>query len=1149
MNSRKVPLSFAERTSLRIIFYSLGSFSALAFPYSIKGAETSKTSRAVEAIEDLLKEPAPLPDWKAYLKRTRAMPHGPPPAADAPLEQILAYWHRPPKDSAPDAATQSRLLKICEDNPDEFFRLLALFSEESTEVYDRIKETAERLQSAKSAKNESTIDLLQNWLANHRRHGSIDLAAQVFHASKPAMHNRDEAAAELIRNNRKASMELFLKKSRDSDVLNQTQAICALLHDFRDELTLRQRTDFKRKLRRIGSDKKAKRDARAKAIRQVMEIASAEDDRWFLDLFGDPTLKILPETPATPLALVVTEHAEYWVPKVIGLVKSNDATMRAAAVYCLTQFEGEKARTDATRALLPWLNDPTWAPDSEQLRGRAKLIENLSKLELSESVPGLLKVIEEATGHELSAAAFALEHQHAIVAIEPLKRAFARESDRQDREFIIWTLMDLGAFTRAEKVEAIKVYAKRISTPEGSAEIKEATGVFPSSRLDLTTTLGQQLAGMHRRGDDEIVADVVNFAKQAEITDQETADALKTILAGWHAPPVTGFFIDQLRSGNLAASWLKEMIRDSTVSDTLSQVDDLTGVGRGIQAALTEDARLIAEILDGKDDREKAALLAVARLQATPLPIGRIISLLDSGDKQLAHAADRYLEASDDAVAREALWQRANGQARILGPKRSFGEEDYTVDWVAPKESDLRDLVLKEDGPQEIFAYVGPGNSRLSVLSLLVYHDRTLLRCDEYNGRTRERSVQPDELRVFLEWLNRERIEDLPSFDLGAIGDLQQAEFLHVSRARGRRVSMIDPPDYRDHAFRSNWRDEMLDVDVTIYAELIHRMLQLNNAPSAVFYRTLESLPGFQIVQRYEEREVSSLRVKDGQPFAVIYPTPGKSEWHRLTESGISTDVVAEPPQNYFPGRQPTPAGFYSGWFVEAKAGPFAGKKIGSGTREEDQTEGLWLVPKQGPPELLTKGSYANPILTPDGNWIVASKFDSDNPHPWRTVRIEAASRREIAVPIPAPRLFNITVLSWLDELRRVLVCRTKADPDVSWYMRKAEFFLLNPATGEAEESSLDFRPFVDGDPSRLQPTGTTGEYWAVVGEQENTKPTTTLGRYNTVNFHFAPVLEFKGIDLTTDHIVVDEAHGIAWLNLNRDLIRLALPKDSAPSK
>lgn len=1108
---------------------------------------TKVKSREEVAIDTLLEQPAPLPNWRAYVTHARPPPptEGMRPSANVPPEDLFNYWRRASLEVKADAETQKRLLELCEKNPEELFFLLPRFSEESTAIYDRLKALADRLKAEKSEKTAAAAQLVETWTWNHQRHTPEDLRARAFNAEK-ILEDPESALTELMQSDRRNTKPLLLKKAAETDVAQRTRAICALLQHFGNELTDKQRIRFKQELKSIGTDAKAPRDARQKAILQVMQDTSAKDQRWFLDLFRDPSLEIgVDWAVTTPLAPVVAQRPDYWVPRIVPLVGSKDRTTHVAAVYCLTQVDRDHPRADATRALLPWLANPEWAPDSERLHGRLAVLRSLENVDLPEAVPSLVKVLETAKGSELTAAANALERYQAKDAIEPLKRALAREKDPQNRSYIVGTLLDLGAFTRSEKIEALKRYAKKMSTPTGRAEMAGASGGFPSFIPNLELTLGSRLGDQYL-GEEAMVQDIAAAAQQLEASDRDTADALRLIIAGWRTEPATKFLVEQLRSGNFTGEWLKAVADKYDIASCFAHVNDLKGAARGVQAALTGNQDLIRQTLDGRDSREQAALLAMARLKRTQLPLERVIRLLDAKDAQLARATDSYLEADDSISARGELWRRASGRARILGGKKPLEIEELgpNLDVIGQRETELRDLVISGNGPDEIYALLNAGSFRLaSHIIVLAYKERVLLRCEDSNGRTRERELDAAEFSQLRDWLTHEKIDDLPAFaeGYGESLDSRRIEFLHISRARGRRVFMIDPPEFRDRSFRSDSRGNAAEAQ--IYGELIHRMNSLENAPMQVFYQQLNHLPGFQVIHRREEDWVHSLRVIGNQILAATHPSSGDYEWHLLTENGMSKERAPVPPERDPSEKDGIPNGFLDHrGFASAKAGPLRGRKIWAASRDYDGLEGLWSLDESGHIELLIPGHYGPPLLSPDGQWLVTDKFDRDGPNPWITVRIEAESRREEPVKVPAPRLWRVSPITWIDSLHRVLLCRMNFYVNWPPNLRDPQFLLLDPATGKFEETPLEFRPAVDRRARSLQPSKLADQCWSSIAERASFAINTTIGRYDTRHFRFEPVVQLKGVNLQNKDFVVDEEHGLIWMNSDGDVLRVALP-------
>ena len=140
-----------------------------------------------------------------HLKRTTKTPPGNQnvPPANGPPEKLGPFWGPAPTDPKADADMQRRLLKVCEENSEELFRLLPRFSEELTEGYDGLKALADRLKAEKSEKIGPVVDLIETWLLNHKRHSSEDLIARSLQPESIFGTDPSSALTELVRNNQR----------------------------------------------------------------------------------------------------------------------------------------------------------------------------------------------------------------------------------------------------------------------------------------------------------------------------------------------------------------------------------------------------------------------------------------------------------------------------------------------------------------------------------------------------------------------------------------------------------------------------------------------------------------------------------------------------------------------------------------------------------------------------------------------------------------------------------------------------------------------------------------------------------------------------------------------------------------------------------
>jgi hypothetical protein len=1046
------------------------------------------------------------------------------------------------------------LLEACETTPEEIAELLPRLALDSPEVQDRLKRLYDRLVAGRSREDASKAEMIRDALMTHSKYFREELIRRVFFPDDIGEPAFVEANSALIRLDRDAAKQLFLKESTSTDLMRCVLSLSNLHEQFATEVESQVAARWLSELKRIAADPKSAREPRGFALKSVMSAKTAENDQWFLELFRDPTLDNVREhsDESTLLGNVVATKPDYWIPKIVPLVGGKNLMVHANAVHALIYFYRERARADALRPLLPWLENPKWAPDPKEIQGRSSLIASLDHVDLPEAVPGLLKVVRTASEYDLASAAEALAHYKARQAIEPLKLALKKEKEEQIRRRITRALVDLGGFSTQEMAEALKLYAIKISTESGRKEVEAASELLPKKQLDARVSVGKELSRAEL-SDDGLSSELLSEADRLAATNAAAADILRQFVTQWQTPTAIKAIVERLRAGDFTADWVSQLVEQrKRLAAPLAEVHDLTGVALGIQAVLTADPTLVSRVLDNRDRLAQLGLLAVARLARMELPVTPIAGWLTSTDQTLARAAELYLEANDSREAREELLRRAPGAARILGARWWFDPGHVTFGAFDETEKKLRDLALAEKGPEAIYALLSEGYWGGDGQRVLAVEDgKTILRGDDGNGRTRECEVPAVEMKSLVDWLERERVEDLPPFDTGTADGIQW-EFVRLNRDGGRRIFMNNPP-YGSGAPRVEFGDARSGPEPAIYGELTRRFTSLTERPMQVVYRTLAELPGYQVVHPREKGEVVAIRKeKDHLVAGIRLPSENATAWHRVTETGLSSDFIVEKIE-----QDSNVERYGHDHVVEIHDGPLAGKRLVSKWKDDEGTDGLWAIQKERKPELIAKGIFGAPILCPGGEWIVCAKTFGANMWdlPNGVVRISLSTRR--VFPVNLPPADNFDALAWIAAHQRVLLYQQRDDPrllpeDAKGFAspEKPEFYLLDPINGEHTRVEGEFRPLQRLEGHALQPTGKPNEFWAVIVEKEDDlKRTAVLGRYDTQKFRFTEALRFAGMWFNSWDCFVDAATKQMWLAVNGDLLRLALPDDSTPSK
>jgi hypothetical protein len=294
-----------------------------------------------------------------------------------------------------------------------------------------------------------------------------------------------------------------------------------------------------------------------------------------------------------------------------------------------------------------------------------------------------------------------------------------------------------------------------------------------------------------------------------------------------------------------------------------------------------------------------------------------------------------------------------------------------------------------------------------------------------------------------------------------------------------------------------------------------------------------------------EEGGITALRVRGGQLFAgvlVSYDKP--TEWHRITDSGLAKEFVTEKTVV-----DPTINQYEADKGFDVHEGPLAGKRLQAEWAGKGRQEGLWAL-KNGKGDLIAKGNFSRPVLCPGGEWIVVAKTFGNNSwaEPNGVVRIHLPDKHAYPVDLPPADTFDAIV--WIDARKRVLLYQQRDWRDGKAGPEEPEFYLLDPVTGAHQKVTGEMRAFFDAGKYDLQPTRNPNEFWAARHSSvvEPQLRTTTVGRFDSHDFRFTPLVTCPDMQFESDAVFVDEPAGTIWIAVNGDLLRLSLPSNSPPS-
>ncbi|HEY2847376.1 MAG TPA: HEAT repeat domain-containing protein, partial [Pyrinomonadaceae bacterium] len=326
-----------------------------------------------------------------------------PPDDNAPIEELINYWTQENSaynklryNAEPSDRTRDRLLREVQENPKILPNVLNTFNDDLKaagaiyEIYNR--------EGATGAFDRDTRKTIRSWLTYHSPYFSQELEAQATLAGDTTgyVSNQEELLA-LTRVDFDRARPIIdrLYDSPDQKV-GRVLAQWALYRRGLDSGSSLDADRYRKELQDVVEDKNALPGARDLALDA---LAQEKDwpggDEWYLSLLGDASLSELKVNGQVYTGLttqmLVSPPGKY-VPRMIELLKSNDPVVRGNIVRNLvTQIE--TGGPDVVRALLPWLEDEKWAKDTGDTR--AAIVRKLAEIEMPESVPGLIKVLEE----------------------------------------------------------------------------------------------------------------------------------------------------------------------------------------------------------------------------------------------------------------------------------------------------------------------------------------------------------------------------------------------------------------------------------------------------------------------------------------------------------------------------------------------------------------------------------------------------------------------------------------------------------------------------------------------------------------------------------------------------------------------------------
>jgi hypothetical protein len=1137
---------------LRAIFALL--LLVLSTPTAI-GQTAPTTALQPGLVQELLAFPAPPPqsDESRQQVGTARFSWNSPPPEEAPLEVLALYWGQI-DDSVKKSASQKtreRLVEACVQKPELTASVLKLLPQ-TPHVQDVIKrlydENGERL-------SEGWRDEVKKYLKLNSKYFREELVAD-------AMSSKDDSETGSVNNEEELRTLARLDWPRAVPILRAfaearmpRRAVLAKMLLYRHYVVKGSEADrLFSDLKNTVEDSKALGYSRDKAADVLLSVEWTGRDEWFLRLFSDPSLRKLHDGfyLRRPLVDRVGGDPDHWIPVVTKLIANSDRAVHDNAVECLIQFQLRSARRDALMPLLPWLSDPKWSSASDRLR----LIQSVDDLDIRESVPGLISVLnQEVDEAERAYAANSLVHFRDARAIADLRRGMPSIVDAHYRGMFINALITAGGLSDTEAASALEAYAAMKSSTEGSKTLERADYAWPKVTIPVPVSIGQYLADREAPSEG-VMSLLLSRASVLEGADRSIADLLRDIVYRW--PSTIGdrdLAVQIQNNSDTARSVLYALRRRDTFRknclDAMKASKSLLGTSKGIFAVLSGDPRRELEVLAGSDGPAKQSLLASARLVGESLPLEQVERIYSSGDAQLEQVAGAYLGAEDSPRAREIFSSRSKGLV-VVGARQGGGDPGHhSYRDFDKRESELLSLMSGSDAYDEVFALLTAGYwgdagqvviGRRGGESTITFYDDP--------ARRYRRTLRAEELKGLTEFVKSEKVDDLGPLSQ-MVFDGMQYEYVHLTSDKGRRVFMNNPGD-------SDSGGSVYDRLCGIFSKL------LRTERFAIEYPELSNFPGFEVLiaddrfhvmNYWKDGSEERLRIylgRDRGSAALAFSNLGsvqvvsripKSEgptWVSIENGAV---IAADPPAA-FPSEDPhsvVPEKFQKDNEDRRPPGLWALTQgpITYRVGEFDDKQGFWQFAAGKNPKLLAT-DVLFPAVSNDGKWALLAQSNGSWVDPNVVVRVNLVSGGVLPVDIPKADTLNPIV--YIAERKQFLVVREKdqeTDSHKPVGPDKPEYWLVDPETGRATVTNEEIRPFTHVGSRPLQPTGAHGEYWAAIPSDKGEG--TDIGRFDSKSLQFAPTLHVPGLQFNSQAMWVDTTARIVYITYKSHLLQVSL--------
>lgn len=741
-------------------------------------------------VDALLDRRAPPRDWRS--DPNTGLKPGEMPSADAPSDVLLAFWvsqANEPQALQPSQAVRRRLVDAALADPVNLPDVLTLLPTDQATA-DRIRS---KYDQAGPAMGQQWREGVHEWLVFNDAQSRPELIRRAATTRTDKDGLVDDEPLKTLALVDWSDAEPILNRARGGGEPHLAAlALCLIWQHEREAADPKAQQD-RESLKHIVEDHAAPPSSRDRALRALMGASWDGRDEWFVSLFSDAGLRFMDEGiyRYEPLQSCVARAPEHWIPRLTKLIKDRRDAVHDTAASCLLQF----SRVDAITPLLPWVANPDWSACG----GRLGLIQSLAEVELPQSIPDLIWVVDHEPDNVQTAAVEALAHYKASQAGPAVRHAFIATPPSQGLRTWAAALVACDAIRDSEVLAAIEARALTdagLPVNEPGSESKRAHNL---SLIWQDPDLGAALAEIVK-SDEKVAAALLERARKLDGTSPASAAAIRKLVWTWPSRCIDEDLARRVEAAPpdeaaLAAAAARAGRLSANARDLLDSVASHSDEAAAASAAILGDQPKCHAVLDGQVNSSRRMLLAIARLARTPLPVAEVAPLLRSDDHGLAGAAEEFLVSEDTPESRAAVLKVHSRDVLILGASNDFPPDTENKDgeW-SELESVLRAELRRPDGPDQIFALLssgGFGNHGQRIVRLR--NGSADLEFISPEGVKSRRPISAAEWRDMGDFITSHRADALPPLPWANVMDGVWYEYLHLDRSGGIRVYMNNP--------------------------------------------------------------------------------------------------------------------------------------------------------------------------------------------------------------------------------------------------------------------------------------------------------------------------------------------------------------------